>query len=107
MSARERVASALWLCGAFAALAALAGCSVFSTGTVTGTIVQAASPGNPIAGVRVSVDNSTSCCDSLADGTFAVQAPAGPATLRFEKAGYAFAEAQAQLEQQLKRLSGT
>ena len=97
MSAHARVASALWLCGALAALTVLAGCSVFPTGTVTGTVVQAASPGNPIAGVRVTVDDSTYCCDSLADGTFSVRAPEGPATLRFEKVGYSFAETTVQV----------
>ena len=97
MSAHARVASALWLCGAFAALAVLAGCSVFPTGTVTGTVVQAASPGNPLAGVRVTVDDSTYCCDSLADGSFSVRAPEGPATLRFEKVGYSFAETTVQV----------
>lgn len=93
MHQNRRSVSALVLCSLAALLLALGGCSLFlPSGTVTGTVVDSSSSGSPLEGVRVTVLRSLYSATTDSSGFFSIKAPAGTATLHFEKDGYSFVD---------------
>ncbi len=93
MHQHRRSVSLLVLCSLAALLLALGGCSLFlPAGTVTGTVVDSTSSGNPLEGVKVTVLQTLYSATTDSSGKFEIKAPEGSATLHFEKSGYSFVD---------------